>query len=971
MNPATFMRVLGPEPWNVAYVEPSVRPDDGRYGENPYRMQQFYQYQVILKPAPENSQELYLRSLQVLGIDPAEHDIRFVEDNWEQPAIGSWGLGWEVWLDGQELTQFTYFQQSGGQVLEPISVEITYGLERIAMPLQRVRNYRDIQFAPGITYGELHYKTEQEQSRYYFDFADVANVRAQYDLYMAEARRSLEAGLVLPAHDYILKCSHAFNILDTRGAIGVTERQAFFRQMRDLSRRNAEAYLAQREALAYPLLKREDEPQQSLPAQPDVLPEIETESADLLVEIGTEELPASDLQTALEQLETLLPAALAEARLAYKRLDIFGTPRRLVMMVTGLATHQTDLESEVKGPPANRAFGPDGSPTPAAIGFARSKGQDVSALRVKEIDGGQYVVINVHERGKSAVCVLMDLIPGLIADIRFDKSMRWNDSGVTFSRPIRWLLGLYGGQALPYHYAGLTAQGATRGLRFHAGDQAETVDELSRPLDVDSISAYLAAMDAEGIIIDPARRREMIVDQLEQAAGHAGGSVKLDEKLLDEVVNLVEAPTAFLGSFDPARLSLPVEVVVSVMQKYQRYFPLVDSTGRMMPNYLGVRNGGTAHLDIVAGGNDVVLGARYADAAFFIADDEQHKLEDFLPRLDTLVFQSRLGSVKDKTERIVRLTDVLADTLGLDGDEKSAAMRAALLSKADMVSKMVVEMTSVQGIMGRYYALRAGEDPAVANAIFEHLLPRYPGDAVPASMAGLVIGLADRLDSLMGLFAAGLAPSGAKDPFAQRRTALGLIQLLLDKDIRFDLRDGLKDAAANLPIPADEKTRSDCFEFITARLRNQLVEQGYRYDIVDAVLARQAADPAASLADIKALSSLADRPDWPAVLPAYARCARITRGQDVPVTVAQAALREPAEVALYHAIEAQQDAGPIETIPEFIARFEPLVPAINRFFDEVLVMSEDTQERDNRLAMLGQIAAMTSRVADFSVLEGF
>jgi glycyl-tRNA synthetase, tetrameric type, alpha subunit len=306
MNPATVLRVLGPEPWNVAYVEPSIRPDDGRYGDNPYRMQQHYQFQVILKPDPGNPQELYLQSLQALGINPHEHDIRFVEDNWESPALGAWGLGWEVWLDGQEITQFTYFQQAGGVNLDPVSVEITYGLERIAMALQGSYNFKKIQWSPNFTYGDVNYQAEYEHSRYYFEVADIERLYAMYDLYEKEANLALEQGLVLPAHDYILKCSHTFNILDTRGAVGVTERQALFGRMRELSRRTSEAYIAQREALGFPWLNK---PVAASPAsksnqQPELPAAAKSaEPADFLLEIGTEELPAADLENAFQQLQ--------------------------------------------------------------------------------------------------------------------------------------------------------------------------------------------------------------------------------------------------------------------------------------------------------------------------------------------------------------------------------------------------------------------------------------------------------------------------------------------------------------------------------------------------------------------------------------------------------------------------------------------------------------------------------------------
>ncbi len=471
MNPATSLRVLGPEPWNVAYVEPSVRPDDGRYGENPNRLQQHYQFQVILKPDPGNPQEIYLKSLEAIGINPAEHDIRFVEDNWESPALGAWGLGWEVWLDGQEITQFTYFQQAGGMPADPVSVEITYGLERIAMALQKVRNFRDIRWSSARTYGDVNLKAEQEHSQYYFEVANVDRLREMYDLYEAEAEAALDLGLVLPAHDYVLKCSHTFNILDTRGAVGVTERQALFSRMRELSRRVAEAYYEQREIMEYPWLQ-EASSETVISVSEETLPMIQSPSH-FLLEIGVEELPVNDLNSAIKQLEERFTNLFDELRLEHGDLKVYGTPRRLVVSVADLSERQTDLSQVVKGPPANRAFDADGNPTKAAIGFARGKGVNVEDLKVKEIDGGSYVTVEVHETGQPTMNVLADALEQEIAALRFDKSMRWNESGVSFSRPIRWLLALFGNELVPFHYAGIDSQKMTRGLRFVKPEQVE------------------------------------------------------------------------------------------------------------------------------------------------------------------------------------------------------------------------------------------------------------------------------------------------------------------------------------------------------------------------------------------------------------------------------------------------------------------------------------------------------------------
>jgi glycyl-tRNA synthetase len=392
MNPATFLRVLGPEPWRVAYVEPSIRPRDGRYGQNPNRWQQFYQYQVILKPDPGNPLEMYLESLKVLGIDPLEHDVRFVEDNWQAADLGAWGLGWEVWCDGQEITQYTYFQQAGGFALHPVSVEITYGLDRITMYLQGVDHLRDITWGAGLTYGDVLLRSEVEHCVYNFEQADVERMHELYGLYEAEARTCLERGLVVPAHDYVLKCSHAFNVLDARGAVGVTERAHYFARMRELSRRVAEAYLQQREEMGFPWKRPGVLPAQRLGREVEGDRDTTTlRRCDAVLEIGTEELPAQDVATAIEQLRQRVPAVLASTRLAYDDVWISGTPRRLAVVIKGLAAGQVDEEQVIKGPPARVAYDGQGNCTRAAEGFARRQGVPVESLQVREMDGGQYV----------------------------------------------------------------------------------------------------------------------------------------------------------------------------------------------------------------------------------------------------------------------------------------------------------------------------------------------------------------------------------------------------------------------------------------------------------------------------------------------------------------------------------------------------------------------------------------------------
>ncbi len=988
LNPATSLRVLGPEPWNVAYVEPSVRPDDGRYGENPNRMQLHYQFQVILKPDPGNPQELYLKSLEALGADPRRHDIRFVEDNWESPALGAWGLGWEVWLDGQEITQFTYFQQAGGMALDPVSVELTYGLERIAIALQQVGSFRDIQWSPARTDGDVNLQAEQEHSKYYFEVADVERLRQMYDLYEAEASACLDRGLVLPAHDYILKCSHTFNVLDTRGAVGFTERQALFRRMRDLSRRVAEAYVEGRQKLEFPWLEEQLEEQLDENAGKKGQGELNgyyrrggsvktpavlgASPAPLLFEIGVEELPAGDLEAALEQLRVRLPEVLDGFRLEHGAIQVMGTPRRLVMHVADLAPGQPDLEQVVKGPPANRAFGPGGEPTPAAEGFARSKGVALADLQVREIDGGSYVTAVVRQTGRSAVDVLAEALPGLIASIRFDKSMRWNHSNVAFSRPIRWLLALFGAgdaaQVIPFVYAGLSSGDRTRGLRFHQPEEKA----------VHSPQEYFDFLLSQGILLDSEGRQASVRRQVSDQRSRVASADPDDPALLAEVTNLVEAPTALMGSFDADHLHLPREVLISVMKKHQRYFPVFTAGGEaLQPYFIAIRNGDEQHLETVIDGNEHVIRARFADANFFVREDLKKSLPDYLSRLDTLTFQAKLGSMLDKTHRVTQTAVELGQALGLDAAELSITRRAAELCKADLATHMVVEMTSLQGQMGRYYALRAGEQQAVADAIFEHYLPRFAGDASPSTRPGLVVGLADRLDSLVGLFAADMAPSGNKDPFALRRAALGLVQNLLAWDLDFDLLQAIAVTAAHIRLLPSSLLvtaahQASVAEFIIERLRNVLLEQGYRYDAVDAALAAQGSNPARVARAVKALEGWVARPDWHTILPAYARCVRITRDVKERFNVNPAVFAVPAEAELFQALgEVDAVSRRLGSVDDFLTAFLPLIPPINRFFDDVLVMAEDIRLRNNRLGLLQRIVALADGVADFSKLEGF
>ena len=965
MNPATSLRVLGPEPWNVGYVEPSIRPDDGRYGENPNRFYQHTQYQVILKPDPGNPQELYLKSLEAMGIDPVEHDIRFVEDNWKSPALGAWGLGWEVWLNGLEITQFTYFQQSGGQSLDPVSVELTYGLERIAMALQGARDFKDIQWSQDYTYGDIQLQSEQQFSKYAFELADVDHMRELYRIYESEANRCLEMKQTLPAHDFVLKCSHTFNLLDTRGAVGVTERAGFFHRMRDLSRRVAESYLEERMELEYPWLGSREESR--VKEEEPAVGKAPTGPAPFVLEIGTEEMPHGDVEDAIQQLNEAAPAMFADLRLAYDDLQVLATPRRLVLSLAGLTHRQEDLEQLAKGPPRERAFDADGNPTKAAEGFAKSKGVSLKELEIKEIDCGEYVVAVERKTGLPAGEVLAAALPELIQSLRFGQSMRWNDPKLSFSRPVRWLMTLHGDSWIPFTYAGLEAGPFTSGLRFIEGGKA---------IEVSSPGDYFNALEKQGIILDQEKRRQRILDDLNYLAVQVGGQVSDDPSLLGEVTQLLEAPTALLGEFDPAFLDLPREVLISVMKKHQRYFP-VEKGGKLLPYFITIANkpskeGEYPPMPLITQGNADVLLARFADAKYFVKADQERPLADYLPALETLTFQVDLGSMGDKTRRIRKLVDKLADLIDLKGKDLETSQRAAELSKVDLATQMVVEMTSLQGVMGYYYALSSGEKEPVALAIREQYLPSSAGDPAPTALPGLVVGLADRLDSLAGLFAAGLAPTGSKDPFAQRRAALGLVGNLIHWDLDLDLGLALEAAIQELPIEISPDNREACQVFIKDRLHNFLLDEGYPYDVVDAVVAAQGHNPASAFRAVKVLTEWVKKDDWELTLDSFARCVRITRDLDTRYRVDPALFLEKEEKSLGKAVAkaAAADLVPGD-LAGFFKLFTPLVPLITDYFDHVLVMDENQKIRENRLGVLQDISGLAEGVLDMTRLEGF
>ncbi|MGH4019347.1 MAG: glycine--tRNA ligase [Pseudonocardiaceae bacterium] len=955
LNPATFLRVLGPEPWRVAYVEPSVRPDDSRYGENPNRIQTHTQFQVILKPEPGNPQQLYLDSLRALGIDIGAHDVRFVEDNWASPALGAWGLGWEVWLDGLEITQFTYFQQAGGLTLDPVSVELTYGIERILMALQGVSHFKDVEYAPGISYGEVFGQSEYEMSRYYLDDADIDTNRALFDAYAAEARRMVDARLPVPAHSYVLKCSHAFNVLDARGAISTTERARTFARMRNLAREAAGLWVARRRELGHPLGLTAPLPAHPL-AESGAAP---SGPATLVFEVGVEEMPPGEVTRIAQLLHDDLTAKLAATRLGHGEVRVHSSPRRVIALVAGVRPREASAERTVRGPRASAAFAPDGEPTKAALGFARGQGVEVADLQRFDVDGVDYVGVVQDVPGRAAVEVLAGILPEVIAGLRAEKNMRWNAPGLSFTRPIRWVLALLGEVVVPFTVSSIASARTTYVHR--------TAPHPAVP--VDRSDGYLDLLSRHGIVADADERRQQIIAGAAELAASAGGTIDTSAEgaVIDEVTNLVEQPNPLLGHFDESYLELPPDVLVTVMRKHQRYLPVRDAAGALLPHFVAVANG-DCDLAEVRAGNEAVLRARYEDAAFFWRADLAVRPEQMRVGLTALTFEERLGSMADRADRIAMIASDLATRVELNDEERATLARAGELAKFDLASQMVIELPGLAGTMAAEYALHAGEADHVARALYEMELPRVAGGRLPQSLPGALLALADRLDLLAGLFALGAAPTGSSDPFGLRRAALGIVSILRCQPrlAGISIGDGLGVASSRQPV--DGNAGADALEFVVRRYEQLLLDAGNDHKLVRAVLPL-AVEPAR--ADVT-LSELAERIEQPAFAQLAEAMQRVRRiiPPDTPASYDPRLFEEPAEHTLHEALaKARAELSDTPTgLAEFVIVAAVLVTPINDFFDDVLVMTDVPAVKANRLGLLAAIRDLGAGVLAWDVL---
>ena len=680
---------------------------------------------------------------------------------------------------------------------------------------------------------------------------------------------------------------------------------------------------------------------------------------DLLFEIGAEEIPAGFMPNILGQLKQLAETKLNDAHLPFESIATYGTPRRLALIVKGLADTSAEISERHKGPSASIAYDADGNATKAAIGFARGKGLDVVDLVVE--DG--YIYAETKTAGVPAKDIVTDMLPQLITGLNFPKSMHWGNLDAKFVRPVRWLVALLDEEVIPVEFATVKSGNVTRGHRFLGADE----------ITIKNAASYVDTLKENFVMVDQDARRELISKQLHDIAASKNASIVWDDDLLEEINYLVEWPTALCGGFEESYLALPDAAIITPMKDHQRYFPLVDQEGKLLPMFLTVRNGSDHSIEVVQAGNERVLRARLDDAKFFFNEDRKKPLIDRQDGLTKIVFQEGLGNLADKTERLLTLGRVFSEECELHEDARVVLERATELAKTDLTTGMVTEFTELQGVMGKEYALLDGESPEVAEAIFEQYLPRFAGDVLPQTEAGKVLSIIDKIDNIVATFSRGLIPTGSQDPYALRRQTIGILNILLNSEWNISLRPIIVESMNLLNVPADKQDEllGQVEEFITLRLKNIFLDREVPHHVIDLLLSNNELSVADAEGLVKAL--LANRIDENVELvQAFTRMYNLVK--DVTYTgVDESLLKEDAERALYEmatkASEASIDAWDKNDYDAVVAVPATLVPAINKFFEDVMVMDKDEAIKANRLQLVRLAYSVMAIIGDISALK--
>lgn len=977
-NPATFFRCLGPEPYRAAYIEPCRRPKDGRFGTNPMRMQHYFQYQVILKPSPVDIQDLYLESLEAIGFDLSQYDIRFVHDDWEQPTLGAWGLGWEVWVDGMESSQFTYFQSMAELPLKPVTGELTYGLERLAMHLQKKDTFTAIQWNEELTYGDIYLENEKQWTTYNFEAVNPEMMLRNFEEYKAEAKSLVSLNLPLPAYDFVLKCSHTFNLLDARGVISVSERASYIAAIRELAKLVAESYLENRKKQNYPLLNKWTNfaYTQGAPKQAHDYTPINKPTATFLLEVGSEELPATFVMSGLASLERQLKSTLEKEGLTFGNINLYGTPRRLAVEVQELTVKTTPKEIEKKGPSVEVSFDAAGKPTQIGMGFLKSMGLEEITLdsirqgKVPQIEirtlKGDYLFGRQKIGSVEAYHILQKALSSIILGIEFPKKMRWADFDISYARPLRWIVALLDDQVIPFTVGPITSGSTSYGHR-----------QLSPAhFELKNASEYLEVLRQHQVIADPKERLKDITDQLGALEKECQGIAQVKERVMHEVVHLVEKPFLTLGQFDESYLKAPKEVLMSEMVEHQKYFPVANSDGTLKNKFIITAN--VPPTDSIRHGNRKVLSARLSDGVFLFGEDLKQPLANFNEPLKTVIFQKGLGSVWDKVERLKSHVAMLSPYFPEANLEQT--LQAATLCKADLATEMVGEFPELQGQMGRIYAREQGLAHDIAHAIDEHWMPRGEKAPLPQTACGVLLSVAEKIDNLLGFFGLDLKPTSSSDPFALRRQALGLVRIVLDKKVAIHLKKALTACLRNFPEAIQKKQEAlvdEVITYIISRAKGVLADMGFAKDEVEACFAVRPDDLHDVLSRLQALHTFRKaQGNFTKLVEVHKRCQGQIQAQingHPNQAVAANLLQEPSEKELFQAYDMRRttfkDAITAQEYSKALSLLQELQPPLGELFEKVKIMDDNTQLRNNRLALLQEVASLFIQIADFQKIQ--
>jgi glycyl-tRNA synthetase beta chain len=688
-----------------------------------------------------------------------------------------------------------------------------------------------------------------------------------------------------------------------------------------------------------------------------------TQMKELLLEIGTEEIPAGFVPQALIDLENLARKELEVDRVDFESMKTFGTPRRLVLLVESVSEKQKDTEMKKLGPSKQAAFGSSGRPTKAAIGFAKSQSVPVESLELIETEKGTYVSAVKKEPGKPTLQLLSSLLPRLILSIPFQKSMRWADVPIRFARPIHWILALFGGEVIPFEVGNIQSSRVTYGHRFMHPD----------PIEVSDFHSYLQKTRESFVIIDPVERKERIEEMMARVAASVSGRALRDEELLNEVNFLVEYPVVLRGSYDQEFLSLPGEVVTHSMKEHQRYFPVANDHGKLLPHFIFVSNIAPRDPEVVVKGNERVLKARLSDAVYFFHEDLKIPLEKRVEQLKKVVFQAKLGTSYEKVMRFRQLALFICKRI--DPKLQELVERASFLCKADLVTGMVGEFPKLQGIVGREYARLSGEKAEVAEAIYEHYLPSFAGDRIPSNPVGDIVSMADRLDTIVGCFGVGLIPTGTSDPFALRRHALGILRIILEKEYPLSLIRLIEESGNLLEEKMERsfsEVKQEVLDFFRVRYQYYLLDKGYPFDVIEAAISTSFDELLDVQHRIDALREAKEWQDFQSIVIAFKRAMNILKGASYEKEIHPSILTESSEKNLYQSF--LKTKGSIHRhlnkrdYPSALLEMTQMKKPIDDFFDQVMVMVEDEAIRNNRLALLDEIGILFLKIADFSKL---